>query len=87
MGTLCISGHDSRRAMYRPWLSQDASFVDPCFPYRLKGDESDGVCIKRLADQLEAEMLRLGPEKVSAFIAETVSGTTMGCAPTVTGYF
>ncbi|KAH7127373.1 pyridoxal phosphate-dependent transferase [Dactylonectria macrodidyma] len=88
IGALCISGHDSRRAMYRDWLSGNVSFVDPCFAYRLKGeDESDDAYVKRLAVQLEAEILRVGPEKVSAFVAETVSGTTLGCLPAVPGYF
>ncbi|KAK2476575.1 hypothetical protein H9L39_11799 [Fusarium oxysporum f. sp. albedinis] len=53
----------------------------------LKGNESDEDYVKRLADQLEAEILRIGPENVSAFVAETVSGTTLGCLPAVTGYF
>ncbi|RGP69941.1 hypothetical protein FLONG3_7598 [Fusarium longipes] len=87
IGALCISGHDSRRTMYRPWLSENVSFVDPCFPYRLQGDESDEVYVKRLAGQLEAEIIRVGPENVSAFVAETVSGTTLGCVPAVPGYF
>jgi adenosylmethionine-8-amino-7-oxononanoate aminotransferase len=87
IGALCISGHDSRRAMYRPWLSQNVSFVDPCFSYRLRGDESDEEYVKRLAGQLEEEILRVGPEKVSAFVAETVSGTTLGCVPATPGYF
>ncbi|QPC78827.1 hypothetical protein HYE68_009579 [Fusarium pseudograminearum] len=78
IGALCISGHDSHRAMYRPWLSQNVSFVDPFFPYRLKECESDETYARRLADQLEAEILHVGPEKVSAFVAETVSGTTLG---------
>ncbi|KAF0639584.1 hypothetical protein FPSE5266_03521 [Fusarium pseudograminearum] len=87
IGALCISGHDSRRAMYLPWLSQNVSFVDPCFPYRLKECESDETYARRLADQLEAEILHVGPEKVSAFVAETVSGTTLGCVPAVAGYW
>lgn len=89
IGALCVSGHDSRRAMYRHWLSHNVSFVDPCFAYRLKEDEdeSDEAYVKRLADQLEAEILRVGPENVSAFVAETVSGTTLGCVPAVPGYF
>ncbi|KAH7182790.1 pyridoxal phosphate-dependent transferase [Fusarium flagelliforme] len=57
--SLCISGHDSRRAMYRPWLPQNVSFVDPCFSYRLRGDESDEEYVKRLAGQLEEEILRI----------------------------
>ncbi|RBA13036.1 hypothetical protein FPRO05_13843 [Fusarium proliferatum] len=87
IGALCVSGHKSRRAMYGHWLSHNVSFVDPCFAYRLKGNESDQDYVKRLADQLEAEILRIGPENVSAFVAETVSGTTLGCLPAVPGYF
>ncbi|KAM0562827.1 hypothetical protein ACHAPJ_001667 [Fusarium lateritium] len=87
IGALCISGHNSRRAMYRHWLSHNVSFVDPCFAYRLKGNESDEAYVRRLADQLEAEILRVGPENVSAFVAETVIGTTLGCLPAVPGYF
>ncbi|KAF5706172.1 ornithine aminotransferase [Fusarium mundagurra] len=87
IGALCVSGHKSRRAMYRHWLSRNVSFVDPCFANRLNGNESDQDYVQRLADQLEAEILRIGPENVSAFVAETVSGTTLGCLPAVPGYF
>lgn len=92
IGSLCVSGHDSRRAMYRHWLSHNVSFVDPCFAYILKEDEdeSDEAYVKRLADQLEAEILRVGPENIAAFVAasvaETVSGATLGCIPAVHGY-
>nr|RBQ97185.1 hypothetical protein FVER53263_07044 [Fusarium verticillioides] len=87
IGALRVSGHKFRRAMYRHWLSHNVSFVDPCFAYRLKGNESDQDYVQRLADQLEAEILRIGSENVSAFVAETVSGTTLGCLPAVPGYF
>jgi len=88
IGALCVSGHDSRRAMYKDWLSHNVSFVDPCFAYRLKSKgETDEDYVTRLANQLEDEILRVGPENVSAFIAETVSGTTLGCLPPVPGYF
>ncbi|KAF5643633.1 ornithine aminotransferase [Fusarium sp. NRRL 52700] len=72
IGALCVSGHKSRRAMYRHWLSHNVSFADPCFAYRLKGKESDQDYVKRLADQLEAEILRIGPENISVFVAETI---------------
>jgi adenosylmethionine-8-amino-7-oxononanoate aminotransferase len=36
---------------------------------------------------LEAEIQRLGPETVMAFIAEPVVGATMGAVPAVPGYF
>jgi adenosylmethionine-8-amino-7-oxononanoate aminotransferase len=42
---------------------------------------------QRIAAELEAEIQRLGPENVSAFIAETVSGATLGAQPAVPGYF
>jgi adenosylmethionine-8-amino-7-oxononanoate aminotransferase len=88
IGALCVSGHDSRRAMYRDWLSSNVSFVDPCFPYRLKkNQETNQEYVKRLTDQLEAEILRVGPENVAAFVAETISGTTLGCLPAAPGYF
>lgn len=88
IGALCVSGHSSRRAMYGDWLSDNVSFVDPCYAYRLKADgETDEEYVLRLANQLEEEILRVGPENVGAFIAETVSGTTLGCLPAVPGYF
>lgn len=89
IGALCVSGHDARRAAYQAWLSSNVSFVDPCYAYRLKraGAETDDAYVRRLADELEAEILRVGPDKVAAFVAETVSGTTLGCLPASPGYF
>ncbi|KAM0327058.1 hypothetical protein ACHAQA_006181 [Verticillium albo-atrum] len=88
IGALCVSGHDSRRALYRDWLSLNVHFVDPCLAYRMKRPgESDEAYAQRLAAQLEDQILELGAENVSSFIAETVSGTTLGCAAAVPGYF
>ena len=41
----------------------------------------------RLADELEAEFQRLGPNSVVAFIAEPVVGATTGCVTALPGYF
>lgn len=88
IGALCVSGHDSRRELYKDWMSTNVRFVDPCFSYRFKRrNESDSEYVKRLESQLEAQILELGPENVAAFVAETVSGTTLGCAPAAPGYF
>lgn len=74
--------------MYGEWLSDNVSFVDPCYGSRLKGiGETDDEYVHRLANQLENEILRVGSENVAAFIAETVSGTTLGCLPAVPSYF
>jgi hypothetical protein len=40
-----------------------------------------------MAGQLEAEILRLGPDNVAGFIAETVVGATLGAVTAVPGYF
>lgn len=88
IGALSVSGHDSRRSLYRHWLSQNVTFVDPCYAYRGKlAGETDSEYVSRLKQQLDAEFLRLGPNTVAAFVAETISGTTLGCLPAVPGYF
>lgn len=88
IGALCVSGHDSRREFYKDFMSSNVSFVDPCYAYRLKEcNERDEQYAQRLAQQVEDEILRVGPEHVAGFIAETVSGTTLGCVPAVPGYF
>ena len=88
LGALSISGHDSRRQLYADWLSSNVSFVEPNMPYRFKRHgETDTQYLKRSVGELEDEITRLGPQNVAAFVAETVSGTTLGCAPAVEGYF
>lgn len=88
LGALSVSGHESRRAYYRPWIANNVSFVDPCYSYRAKeARETDAQYVTKLKQQLETEFLRLGPDTVAAFVAETVSGTTLGCVPPVPGYF
>jgi len=88
LGALSISGHESRREYYRPWISNNVTFVDPCYPYRAKNPvETDKQYISRLKEQLEDTFQALGPDTVAAFVAETVSGTTLGCVPPVPGYF
>lgn len=88
LGALSVSGHEGRRTMYKQWLSHNVSFVDACCGYRGKVDrESDDEYVKRLVCQLENEIRRLGPATVAAFIAETVSGSTLACVPAVKGYF
>ncbi|KAJ5358446.1 uncharacterized protein N7496_010859 [Penicillium cataractarum] len=88
IGALCVSGHASRREFYKDFLSSNVSFLDPCYAYRMKGEhESDQEFAQRLAHQFENEVLRVGPDRVAGFIAETVSGTTLGCLPAVPGYF
>lgn len=51
---------------------EHTSRVSPCYPYRYKHDgETDDQYAKRLGQELEDEILRVGQDKVAAFFAET----------------
>lgn len=87
LGALSAGGNLWRRKMFDPLLL-DMSHLSPCYAYRgQENGESEEAYGLRVADELEAEILRVGPETVSAFIAEPVVGATMGCVPAVPGYF
>ena len=88
LGALAAGGNMMRRALYEPILTPAFSLVSPCFPYRFQADgESDAQYVARLADELEAEFQRLGPDTVMGFIAEPVVGATTGCVAALPGYF
>ncbi|WP_424810850.1 aspartate aminotransferase family protein [Roseococcus sp. YIM B11640] len=88
LGALSAGGNAMRRKPYAPILSQAFSHVSPCYAYRDRADhETDADYVQRLADELEAEFQRLGPDTVIAFCAETVVGATLGCVAALPGYF
>jgi adenosylmethionine-8-amino-7-oxononanoate aminotransferase len=87
LGALSAGGNEWRRAQFAPLLL-DVSHVAPCYAYRHQRDgESAEAYGRRAADALDAEIRRLGPETVMAFIAEPVVGATAGAVPPVPGYF
>ncbi len=87
LGALAVGGNAWRRAQFDPLLI-DVSHIAPCYAYREQrpgeGEVDFGL---RMANELEAEILRLGPDQVMAFVAEPVVGATLGAVPAVTGYF
>jgi adenosylmethionine-8-amino-7-oxononanoate aminotransferase len=87
LGALAIGGNEWRRAQFAPLLI-DVSHIAPCYAYRdqLEGESAHDFG-QRVANELEAEILRLGPENVMAFVAEPVVGATLGAVPPVEGYF
>lgn len=88
LGALAAGGNMMRRRLYEPVLSDAFSHVSPCFAYRFKrDDESENEYVDRLAQELEAEFQRLGPDSVIAFIAEPIVGATAGCVTALPGYF
>jgi adenosylmethionine-8-amino-7-oxononanoate aminotransferase len=86
LGALAVGGSAWRRAPYEPLLI-DVALVDPCFEYRFaEPGESPEAYGRRSAKALEQEIVRVGPESVIAFVAETVVGATAGAVPPVHGY-
>jgi hypothetical protein len=87
LGALAVGGNMWRREPFKPLLIE-TSHISPCTAYRDQApEESEADYGRRVADELEAEILRLGPESVAAFIAEPVAGATAGAVPPVPGYF
>jgi adenosylmethionine-8-amino-7-oxononanoate aminotransferase len=66
----------------------NVSHISPCYEYILREEtETAYEYGQRMAQELEDEILRLGPETVMAFMAEPVVGATLGAVPAVDGYF
>ncbi len=87
LGALATGGNLWRRKQFEPLLVE-VSHVSPCYTYRDQLEaESEQQYGQRLVRELEAEIQRLGEDKVIAFVAETVGGATLGCVPPVPGYF
>lgn len=87
LGALAVGGNAWRRAQFAPLLI-DVSHIGPCFAYRDRHEaESEMAYGLRMANELEAEILRLGPDQVMCFVAEPVVGATLGAVPAVEGYF
>lgn len=87
LGALAAGGNEWRRQPFAPLLIE-TSQVSPCYEYRGKVEsESAEAYGLRVANELEAEILRLGPENAMCFIAETVGGATVGAITPVPGYF
>jgi len=87
IGALSAGGNAWRRQQFAPLLVE-VSHIAPCYEYaERRPDESLAAYGERVANELEAEILRLGEDSVMAFIAEPVVGATLGAVPAVAGYF
>lgn len=88
LGALGAGGNQWRRQPFEPLLSTQVSHIAPCYYYResLSGESAEDYG-QRVAEELEAEILRVGVDRVAAFVAEPVVGATLGAVPPVPGYF
>jgi adenosylmethionine-8-amino-7-oxononanoate aminotransferase len=75
IGSLSLGAHLARRALFEPILTENVSHVSPCNAYRgkLEGEDDAGY-VRRLAQELDHEFGRVGPDTVCAFVAEPVVG-------------
>ena len=86
LGALAIGGNAWRRKPFSPLLIE-TTHIAPCYAYRdQRADESAEEYGLRVANELEQEILRLGPDTVMAFLAEPVVGATLGAVPSVPGF-
>lgn len=85
LGALSISGFLERRAPFEGALVE-SSFVSAANAYRppagVKPEQIADFC----AEELEREILRIGPERVAAFVFEPVVGAAGGAVPAPPNY-
>ncbi|MFK7854812.1 MAG: aspartate aminotransferase family protein [Granulosicoccus sp.] len=87
LGALAVGGNAWRREQFAPLLV-DVSHIAPCYEYAERHQNETAIEYGlRVAQELETEILRLGPDSVMAFLAEPVVGATLGAVPPVEGYF
>ncbi len=85
LGALSVSGYPLRRGRFEDSLLL-VSFVSPANEYRLPDGVSQDQLVEFLANELEAEILKLGEENVCAFIMEPVVGAAGCVVPPPAGY-
>jgi adenosylmethionine-8-amino-7-oxononanoate aminotransferase len=85
-GALDVSGRESLRAPYLPWLGS-AGRVPGVLEYRCPNPDHPDRCAAWHAASLEMEIERIGPERVAAFIAEPIGGAASGAAVPPEGYW
>jgi adenosylmethionine-8-amino-7-oxononanoate aminotransferase len=79
MGALSWTGFTGRRTDFTPYL-KDFIHLPPTYCYRCWFGKSPETCNQECAKALENEILCLGPETVSAYIAEPISGHSLAAA-------
>jgi adenosylmethionine-8-amino-7-oxononanoate aminotransferase len=76
LGALTLGDFKIRKEPFHSLIAQTSSRVSACSTYRgLQPGEDDDAYVRRLAEELDAEFRRVGPDKVCAFVAETVGGS------------
>jgi adenosylmethionine-8-amino-7-oxononanoate aminotransferase len=86
MGALAATGRTSFRTAFSPMI-QDAVHIPPPYCLRCSYGLTRPTCALRCAAALEEVILNQGPETISAFIGEPVSGASLAVYPPPPGYW
>lgn len=86
LGALAVTGKPSMRNLFAPMM-RDQPHIPPPYCYRCPFGATCPNCDLACARALEVEIRRQGPGRVAAFIAEPVSGATLGAVVPPEGYW
>lgn len=77
LATLAIGAHEKRRAPFAPWLPELPK-APACFCTHCPLDKAYPGCALACAEELDRIIDEAGPDTVAAFVAEPISGSTIG---------
>jgi hypothetical protein len=86
LGALAVAGKPKMRRPFEPMLA-DVPHIPPPYCYRCPFGLAYPDCDLRCAEALEKEIDRVGEDNVAAFIAEPISGATLGAVVPPPGYW
>jgi adenosylmethionine-8-amino-7-oxononanoate aminotransferase len=86
LGALSITGQEERTEPFTPLLRVEPK-IAPCYPYRCAFCAGAEACTLACADDLERVIVSEGPERVSAFIAEPIVGSSAPGAAASAAYW
>ena len=86
LGALAVTGKPKMRHVFAP-LFHDQPHIPPPYCFRCPFGATRSNCDLACAQALRVEILRQGPERVAAFIAESVGGATLGAVVPPDGYW
>jgi adenosylmethionine-8-amino-7-oxononanoate aminotransferase len=84
---MAISSKIPRKVPFECFQPDNISWTTPAYAYRYVEPRESEDFTKRLLTDLDAHFRNLGPDNVTAFMAETVVGATTGCTTAPAGYF
>ncbi len=86
LGALAAAGRTSFRLPFYP-MFRDAVHIPPAYCLRCSYGLTYPACRLRCATALDETIQNIGPDVVSAFVAETVGGASLAICPPPPGYW